>query len=166
VSRLHLLAVTGGTTDELLRDRGEAGACAALREAERAFAELVLAHEGTVLASALDTLVAAFPSGARAARAAMALLGRDGSLLLRAGLHGGRCFALTRQGRVDYWGEVVHRATWLARAAAEGELVLSHQAAGERDVAWELHRLGAAPRVDVADAGPYAGRRIVRVRPR
>jgi hypothetical protein len=166
VSRLHFLAASGGTGEELLRDRGEAGACAAMCEAERSFTEVVHAEQGAVLPSALGTMLAAFPSGPRAVRAALALVARDGSLVLRAGLHGGRCFALTRQARVDYWGEVIHRATWLAREAAEGELALSHQAAGEREIAWELHRLAGAPRVDAVRSGPYAGRRIVRVQPR
>jgi hypothetical protein len=108
-------------------------------------------------------MVAAFPSGARALRASVALLNDGSELPIRAAIHGGRCLALTREARIEYFGETLHRALWLANASDPHELVLSQSAAADRDLATALYTEPVDTRVDVAQAGPYRGRRIVRV---
>lgn len=163
VSHLHFLAVDASDRGELFTSRGDAQACAQLRAFEEAFERAVREEGGSRLPGPLETLVAAFPSGSRAVSAALALLAKRGDLPARAAIHGGRCLALTREARIEYFGETLHRTLWLASAADPGGLVLSQVAAADRDVASTLHAERVATRIDVAAAGPYQGRRIVRV---
>ncbi len=166
VSHLFFLAVDASDRGELFTTRGDAAACASLRAFEEAFEESIRGESGSRLPGPLETMVAAFPSGERALRATLALLQRGGDLPVRAAIHGGRCLALTREERIEYFGETLHRTLWLASTADPRTIVLSQAAAGDREVATLLHGSAVDTRIDVAGAGPYQGRRIVRVTPR
>ncbi len=168
VSHLYFVAVDASDRGALFVDRGDAVACASLRAFEEAFENAVRDEGGSRLPGPLETMVAAFPSGSRALRAAVALLSHrsaktDAELPVRAAIHGGRCLALTREARIEYFGETLHRALWLASASDPREIVLSQAATADRDLATALHAAPVDTRVDVAQAGPYKGRRIVRV---
>jgi serine/threonine protein kinase len=163
VNHLYFVAVDASDRGALFVDRGDAAACTSLRAFEETFEHVVRDEGGSRLPGPLDTMVAAFPSGARALRASVALLNDGSELPIRAAIHGGRCLALTREARIEYFGETLHRALWLASAADPRELVLSQSAAADRDLATALHSEQVDTRVDVAQAGPYRGRRIVRV---
>jgi serine/threonine protein kinase len=163
VSHLYFLAVDASDRGALFIDRGDAVACASLRAFEEVFERAIRDEGGSRLPGPLETMVAAFPSGSRALRAAVALLEHAGELPARAAIHGGRCLALTREARIEYFGETLHRALWLASASDPREIVLSQSAAGDRDLATALQSEPVDTRVDVAQAGPYRGRRIVRV---
>ena len=164
VSHLYFLAVDASDRGSLFATRGDAQACALLRGFEEAFERAVRDEGGSRLPGPLETMVAAFPSGSRALRATLALLEEcDVDLPARAAIHGGRCLALTREARIEYFGETLHRTLWLASAAEPRGLVLSQVAASDRDIAATLHTSSVESRVDVAAAGPYQGRRIVRV---
>jgi len=162
VSHLYFLAVDASDRGALFVDRGDAAACASLRAFEEAFEHAVREEGGSRLPGTLETMVAAFPSGSRALRASLALV--EGDLPVRAAIHGGRCLALTREARIEYFGETLHRTLWLASAAEPKSLVLSQVAAADRDLASVLHGTrDVTTTVDVATSGPYQGRRIVRV---
>jgi len=162
---LYFLAVDASDRGALFATRGDAQACALLRAFEESFERAVRDEGGSRLPGPLETMVAAFPSGSRALRATLELLAEcDPDLPARAAIHGGRCLALTREARIEYFGETLHRALWLASAAEPRSLVLSQVAAGDRDLATALHGArDVTTRVDVAASGPYQGRRIVRV---
>jgi serine/threonine protein kinase len=164
VSHLFFLAVDASDRGALFASRGDAQACAQLRAFEEAFERAVRDEGGSRLPGTLETMVAAFPSGSRALRATIALLEEcDAELPARAAIHGGRCLALTREARIEYFGETLHRTLWFASAAEPHGLVLSQVAASDRDIATTLHTSDVETRVDVAASGPYQGRRIVRV---
>ena len=165
VSHLAFLAIDGSDRGALFAVKGDAAACAAVRAAEDAFGRAVRAEEGTVLPGPLDTFLGVFHSPTRALRAALAILADTGGTPLRAAMHGGRCLALTRDARVDYFGETLHRAIWLVQAAELGELVLSQAVADEPEVARTLSRARVTTHVEVAESGPYGGRRVVKVMP-
>jgi serine/threonine protein kinase len=164
VSHLYFLAVDASDKGALFATRGDAQACALLRAFEESFERVVREEGGSRLPGPLETMVAAFPSGSRALRAALDLLEDcDADLPARAAIHGGRCLALTREARIEYFGETLHRALWLATAADPRGIVLSQIAASDRDIAATLHTSSVQTHVDVAAAGPYQGRRIMRV---
>jgi serine/threonine protein kinase len=166
VSHLFFLVVDASDRGELFATRGDASACASLRAFEEAFENAIRAESGSRLPGPLETMVAAFPSGDRALRATLALLAESADLPARAAIHGGRCLALTREERIEYFGETLHRTMWLASAADPRTFVLSQSAAADHEIAMLLHRAPVDTRVDVATAGPYQGRRVVRVTPR
>ena len=121
---------------------------------EESFENAVRAEGGSRLPGPLETMVAAFPSGERAVRATLALLDASADLPVRAAIHGGRCLALTREERIEYFGETLHRSLWLAAAADPRTLVLSQTAAADREIALLLHGASVDTRVDVATTGP------------
>jgi class 3 adenylate cyclase len=164
VSHLYFLAVDASDKGALFATRGDAQACALLRAFEESFERVVRDEGGSRLPGPLETMVAAFPSGSRALRAALDLLEEcDADLPARAAIHGGRCLALTREARIEYFGETLHRALWLASASEPRGIVLSQTAASDRDIAATLHTSSVQTHIDVAAAGPYQGRRIMRV---
>ncbi|HEY2369717.1 MAG TPA: protein kinase [Polyangiaceae bacterium] len=164
VSHLYFLALDASDRGALFATRGDAQACALLRGLEEDFERVVREEGGSRLPGPLETMVAAFPSGSRALRATLELLEAcDAELPARAAIHGGRCLALTREARIEYFGETLHRTLWLAGAAEPRGLVLSQIAGSDRDIAATLQTSAVDTRVDVAAAGPYQGRRVVRV---
>ncbi len=163
VSQLAFLTVDASDSGALYTTRGDSEACTIVRGSEVAFAEVVRAEQGTVLPGPLGSFVAAFPAPLRAVRAALALVARSPDAPLRVGVHGGQCLALTRDARIEYFGETLHRAFWLAQAAKTGQIVLSQQVADDDEVARTLAGARATVTVGLAGAGPYAGRRVVTV---
>ncbi len=163
VSHLFFLAVDASDCGALFLARGDGETCSALRAFEDAFAQAVRREGGSALPGPLETLVAAFPSGPSALRAAIDLLDAGRDLPVRSAVHGGRCLALTRETRIDYFGETLHRTLWFAGASEPHGLVLSQAAAGDRDLAMALHQMPVQTRVDVTSSGPYQGRRVVKV---
>ena len=161
VSHLAFIAVDGADRGALFASRSDAEACAAVRSIEDAFVRAVRSEQGTPLPGPLDTFLAAFPSPVRALRAALSVLrdSKDGPV--RVALHGGRCLALTRDAHIEYFGETVHRALWLVMAASLHELVVTQSTADDPDVARALAAEGISTRVEVAQSGPYKGRRVV-----
>jgi serine/threonine protein kinase len=162
VSRLAFLTVDASDSGALYAARGDSEACNIVRGSEAAFGDVVRAEQGTVLPGPLGSFVAAFPTPLRALRAALELVARTDAPL-RIGLHGGQCLALTRDARIEYFGETLHRAFWLAQAAQAGQIVLSQACADDEEVARALATSRARATVGLAGAGPYAGRRVVTV---
>ncbi len=161
VSHLAFIAVDVSEGGALFADRGDTEACTLVRGVESAFESAVKAEQGTELPGPLGSFVAAFSSPLRAVRAALKLRDAAGDAPVRVGIHGGQCLALTRDERIEYFGETLHRAVWLGQAAQAGEIVLSQGVADDADVARALASDGAEARVTKATAGPYAGRRVV-----
>ncbi len=165
VSHLAFLAIDGSDQGALFANKGDAAACAAVRLTEEVFGRMVRAEEGTVLPGPLDTFLAVFHSPSHALRAALAVLVNLDGTPIRAAMHGGRCLALTRDARVDYFGETLHRAIWLVQNAKVGELVLSQAVADDAETLRTLSRARVTTHVEVSQTGPYGGRRVLKVIP-
>ena len=114
-------------------------------------------------------LVAAFPTALRALQAAFALRKRinaeplSGSVAIAA--HDGRCLALTREGKAEFFGETLHRGHALLRDCPRTGLVLSASFASDRAVAVAVHESGMRVTVAQSPEGPYAGRRLTILSP-
>lgn len=163
VSHLAFMAVDASDRGELFANRGDAEACATVRSVEESFSRVVRDEQGTPLPGALDTFLAAFHSPARALRAALALLADTKGKRIRIALHDGRCLALTRDARIDYFGETLHRTLWLVESAKPREVLVTQTTADDPDVARVLVQRGIVTRVEAARSGPYQGRRVVAI---
>lgn len=150
--------------ETLYEKLGDAAACAELSRLDEAVHAEARANEGTVVPSSLDLLVIAFPTAPRALRAALALRKRldiaplAGPVAIAA--HDGRCIALTREGKVEFFGETLHRGHALLRDCPPDGLALSSSFAGDRAVAVAVHESGMRVAVGQSPTGPYAGRRV------
>ena len=169
VSQLAFVFVELLGRTSLFETLGDAKACAELSRLDDAVRDTARANEGTVVPSSLDLLVAAFPTALRALQAAFALRKRinaeplSGSVAIAA--HDGRCLALTREGKAEFFGETLHRGHALLRDCPRTGLVLSASFASDRAVAVAVHESGMRVTVAQSPEGPYPGRRLTILSP-
>jgi hypothetical protein len=109
-------------------------------------------------------MVVAFPTALRALRAALSLRKRIQASPLSAPVaiagHDGRCLALTREGKAEFFGETLHRGHLLLGDCPPGGVALRASFAADRSVAVAMHESGMKVSVGSSHAGPYKGRRV------
>ncbi len=101
----------------------------------------IAAHEGTVVKTMGDAVLAAFIDPRRCARAAIEALRafesfratrEHGPLVgLKLGMHAGPCYVVTANGVLDYFGQTVNVASRVQHLAQSGELVLPQEIVAE-----------------------------------
>jgi class 3 adenylate cyclase len=98
---------------------------------------VVAEHEGAVVKTMGDAVMASFVDVGQCTRAAIDALERfeafrarekHGALVgLKLGLYAGACYVVTANGALDYFGQTVNVASRVQHLAASGEIVLPHQ---------------------------------------
>lgn len=126
---------------------GDARAYQLVREHFAYMAEAVRAYNGGIVKTIGDAVMAAFSDPADAVRAALAIqgnvagfnrahgLGAADGLIIKLGLHGGPCIAVTLNERLDYFGSTVNLAARLEGESRGGDIVLSQAFAEDPAVA-------------------------------
>jgi len=131
---------------------GDAGAYRLVREHFAFLAETVRRHDGAIVKTIGDAVMAAFGDPAKAVRAAIAIQSRvEGfnarhgpeSIAIKLGLHQGPCIAVTLNDRLDYFGTTVNLAARLQGESRGGDIVISEALAADPVVATLLAPLGA-----------------------
>ncbi|MDB5409780.1 MAG: hypothetical protein JWL84_4692 [Rhodospirillales bacterium] len=139
-------------------------------------AGVVRRHDGTLVKTIGDAVMAAFSDPADAVAAALdvqhevldfnARAGEE-AITIKLGLHGGPCIAVTMNDRLDYFGSIVNTAARLQGESRGGDIVLSESLA--RDAAVATLLAGRAARSELAPlkglAQPVAFRRLFAVPP-
>jgi class 3 adenylate cyclase len=125
--------LTGSTA--LYQAVGQARAFRLVQEHFALLREEIAAHRGAVVKTIGDAVMAAFPSGADALAAALAMQRAirrldaadavDTARLLKIGLHEGPCIAVTANGRLDYFGTAVNTASRVEHECRGGQIVLT-----------------------------------------
>ena len=126
---------------------GDAAAYRLVREHFAFLADRVREHDGGIVKTIGDAVMAAFPDPAQAVRAALAVQGAvagfntahgldaaDG-LVIKLGLHAGSAIAVTLNDRLDYFGSTVNLAARLQGQSEGGDIVISEALAGDPAVA-------------------------------
>ena len=123
---------------------GDAAAYRIVREHFAYLAQTVRRHDGAVVKTIGDAIMAAFPDPADGVRAALAVQAgiadfnaRVGEvdLVIRVGLHAGPSIAVTLNDRLDYFGTTVNLAARLEAESDGGDIVLSSALAQDPGVA-------------------------------
>lgn len=135
--------------------------------------EVVTAHEGVVVKTMGDAVMAAFPDAARATRAALDVLARfeafrrgvrHGELVgIKLGMFAGACYVVTANGALDYFGQTVNVASRVQHLAESGELVVGADTLAGLDDA-ERERLSVSQDFEAHVKGVEGALRLVRVR--
>jgi adenylate cyclase len=96
--------------------------------------EVVAAHEGVVIKTMGDAVMAAFVDGAGCARAAIDVLARfeqfratakhGEHVSLKLGMYAGPCYVVTANGLLDYFGQTVNVASRVQHLAGPSQLIL------------------------------------------
>ena len=136
VSQVALLFTDLRGSTELYERVGDAIAYNMVREHFTLLAAIVRDHDGAVVKTIGDAVMASFADPAQAVRAALAMqagihssaqAGRD--LVLKVGVHAGPSVVVTLNDRLDYFGSTVNMAARLQGQSAGDDVVLSHAVA-------------------------------------
>jgi class 3 adenylate cyclase len=129
----------------LYRRIGDAAAYGLVRNHFAFLTQLVRAHEGTVVKTIGDAVMAAFHDDHQAVAAALAIQnevkdfnrenGLTDGLVIKLGIHAGPTIAVTLNDRLDYFGTVVNMAARLQGQSLGGDLVISNDIAADAAVA-------------------------------
>jgi class 3 adenylate cyclase len=117
---------------------GDAAAYNIVREHFALLASIVRDHDGAVVKTIGDAVMASFSDPAQAVRAALAMQAAIGSsahrgrdLVLKVGVHAGPSVVVTLNDRLDYFGSTVNMAARLQGQSAGGDIVLSRAVADD-----------------------------------
>lgn len=138
VSRTTLLFTDLGASTELYTKRGDAVAFRLVHDHFELLSRIIAEHEGTVVKTIGDAVMAAFTGEDAAFRAAAAMnkafvnfraaRAQAERLSLKIGLYSGPCYMVTANGMLDYFGQTVNLAARLQAQAKDDEIVLVREA--------------------------------------
>lgn len=138
VSQVALLFTDLRGSTELYERVGDAKAYNLVREHFTLLAEIVRAHDGAVVKTIGDAVMASFDDPAQAVRAALAMQARISTsapgvehLVLKVGVHAGPSVVVTLNDRLDYFGSTVNMAARLQGQSAGEDIVLSQAIASD-----------------------------------
>lgn len=145
IGRITLLFsdLTGSTA--LYERVGDARAYAIVQEHFRVMEEAIAAHEGAVIKTMGDAVMASFTTPQQAVAAAVQAVrdceARHGEhgIGVKLGIHEGPCLAVRANDRLDFFGTTVNMAARLQGQAGAGELVITRELGELPGVAALLH---------------------------
>ncbi len=133
VSQVALLFTDLQGSTALYERVGDAAAYNIVREHFALLAGIVRDHDGAVVKTIGDAVMAAFGDPAQAVKAALAMqaaiAGRH--LVLKVGVHAGPGVVVTLNDRLDYFGSTVNMAARLQGQSRGGDIVLSRAVADD-----------------------------------
>lgn len=134
IGRITILFTDLVGSTSLYDSLGDATAYNLVRDHFAFLSERVERHNGFIVKTVGDAVMAAFSHSDDAVRAALAIqddvaafnsANRAGAIALKLGLHSGACIAVTAAGVLDYFGATVNIAARLEHQCAAGEVVVS-----------------------------------------
>jgi class 3 adenylate cyclase len=176
IGRIAFLFTDIKGSSDLYNRVGDARAYGLVREHYAVLTRAVREHDGAVVKTIGDAVMAAFAEAGNALEAALAIrndiaafnkrvtaeTGAEATIVVKLGLHVGPCIAVTLNDRLDYFGRTVNLAARLQSESRGGDIVLSEAMAGESAIAERLAAL--TPVAETARvkgfAEPIALRRI------
>lgn len=132
---------------------GDSRAYALVRAHFEFLQEQVRRHQGVVVKTIGDAVMAAFVDGDAAMAAALDIQAgvvdfnrsqETSAIELKVGLHEGPCIAIVADGALDYFGATVNMAARLQGQADGGDIVISRAIAGHPTAAAAIARAGGA----------------------
>jgi adenylate cyclase len=161
----------------LYEDVGDAPAYGRVHRHFDLLGERIAAHDGAIVKTLGDAVMAAFVDAERALAAALAVQralpawcareGVDPPLRLRIGVHAGPAIAVTANGRLDYFGRTVNMAARVAATGEAGAVVMLADLAEQPAVRERLEREAEpAGTLTATLRGVSRPCALVRVRPR
>lgn len=160
VGRVTLLFSDLKASTALYQQIGDAAAYHLVRDHFAFMADIIRSHDGAVVKTIGDAVMAAFAKPENGLRAALAIQ-RDianakttQAIIIKLGLHQGPSIAVTLNDRLDYFGSTVNMAARLQGQSAGGDIVLSQEMIDDPAVAPAL--AGLTPQADRAALKGFA----------
>jgi class 3 adenylate cyclase len=174
IGRVAIMFTDLQGSTKLYDDLGDSGAYRLVRDHFAFLSERVQHHNGFLVKTVGDAVMAVFHDPADAVHAVLAIQdevenfnrGRsDRGIVLKIGLHAGSCIAVTVGGLLDYFGSAVNTASRLEHQCRGGEVIISEATLSDSEA-----REALAGRTVTEDAAALRGLsepvRFVRVTPR
>jgi class 3 adenylate cyclase len=129
---------------------GDAKAYALVREQFAILGKAVREHDGAIVKTIGDAIMAVYVNPANGLRCAVRIqddierFNRDSGkepIIIKLGLHCGRCISVTLNNRLDYYGSAANKAARLETRSTGGDIVLSPEFAADPEVAQLLSDL-------------------------
>jgi class 3 adenylate cyclase len=159
IERLAFLFTDLAGSTAMYQRLGQARAFSMVQAHFRILTAQIAASQGAVVKTIGDAVMAAFPSGADALAAGLAIQrairefdageGIDPATLVRIGIHAGACLATTMNDRLDYFGTTVNIASRVEHEARGGQIVATTVVCDEPESAALLAHAQAALQPDV-----------------
>jgi class 3 adenylate cyclase len=165
VSLTFLFSDLTGSTDLYARV-GDLVAYELVRKHFQLLNQIVAAHEGAVVKTIGDAVMATFPTTNRALAAALRMREairaakdelRQEDLVLKIGIHEGPCLAVMLNDNLDYFGQTVNIAARVQGLAASGEIFATKPVIEYPQSTELLHAAGIAPSPQQARLKGVAG---------
>jgi class 3 adenylate cyclase len=141
VSRVGLLFTDLAGSTAMYERAGDAAAFRMVSEHFRVLEQAIESNDGALIKTIGDAVMAAFPDGRRALRAALDIQREmesfdtrglaDPRSLIKIGVHAGACFVVTLNERLDYFGTAVNIAARAQGEAHGGEVVTTLEVCDE-----------------------------------
>jgi class 3 adenylate cyclase len=153
VQRIALMFTDLRGSTALYEAVGDAAAYSLVREHFSLLAAIVRRHDGAVVKTIGDAVMAAFHLPEDALEAALEIQREvaglnegdgDGPIVIKLGLHTGPCIAVTLNDRLDYFGTMVNLAARLQGESVGGDIVLSPAFADDVAVAERLQGIAVS----------------------
>ncbi|MFQ5994870.1 MAG: adenylate/guanylate cyclase domain-containing protein [Acidiferrobacterales bacterium] len=141
---------------------GDPQAYSLVRQHYAIIGKAVREHNGTIVKTIGDAIMGAFANPADALRCGVQLhndfdqfnatSGKE-AVVIKLGLHVGRCISVTLNNRLDYYGTAANKAARLESQSEGGDIVISQELARDAGVAPVLAEF--SPREEVAELKGY-----------
>jgi class 3 adenylate cyclase len=140
ISRIAIVFTDLQGSTKLYDELGDANAYRLVRDHFTFLSEHVQTHNGFIVKTVGDAVMAAFHDPADAVRAVLSIQddvadfnrGRgDAGIVLKLGLHVGPCIAVTVGDLLDYFGSAVNTASRLEHQCRGGEVIISQEVLAE-----------------------------------
>ncbi len=168
VGLLAFVAIEVEDRARVLQELGDAAAFARFSELVRRVTTIVEREQGIVARAMFDGVLCAFSSSAGGVRAALSVSTSvaeaagsiEKSLPVRIAVHAGRCIAVSRGARLEYFGETIERTNALLADARVGVVAVSSAVDDDPAALAAMVVPGVARTVGTTRAGEYGGRRV------
>jgi class 3 adenylate cyclase len=166
--------LTGSTA--LYQKVGQARAFRIVQDQFVILGEAIAAHNGAIVKTIGDAVMATFPTGGDALAAGLAIQREikkldlrgdaDAASLVRVGIHKGPCVAVTANERLDYFGTTVNIASRVEHEARGGEVAATAEVCESPDAQAVLAGANLSPEMTLAQLkGISEAVRLYRLRP-
>jgi len=118
----------------MYREQGDALSYATVREHFTRLRRSIAAHEGAVVKTIGDAIMASFNDPGNAVRAALEIQSADDPLVTKIGLHWGPAIVVNANDILDYFGRTVNLASRLQKHSLGGDVILAAELALEPGV--------------------------------
>jgi class 3 adenylate cyclase len=134
IARVAIMFTDLQGSTKLYDDLGDASAYHLVRDHFAFLSERIERHQGIIVKTVGDAVMAAFYDPAHAVRAVLSIQDEvesfnrdrsDAGIVLKLGLHLGSCIAVTAGGVLDYFGSAVNTASRLEHQCRGGEVIIS-----------------------------------------